>query len=565
VKFFQKEIAVFVSVLIFLPTPLKAASAPKPGMKCSVVGQTQIVGNKKFTCTRSGSKLIWNKGMAIPVLLKKCNSVDNIYLKEYVEAVALYEASAVNHWRNYLSTYEIYLSHYYGLKQDANELFLKANDYKLKASGNLTNANFFRQKFDSYQSICQNEIYKLPIRPQLLPPVNWGQEIPKFVSPQISVKIEESSLALECKNDWAPLWFGSEISIGFTLHTAPAAKNPTFRSILDSTIYTQPHSPSDTFYFNKVHPWYTSRSLLPNGIWEFHGADRLWVAKRQTFESPKDLCGYKFEIPDLSTLVGKYPNFETKSLALWVLLRQPQISIDYDNARWWGDLLSFVNLSDTKIALPPTLNSKMVGGKGPGGGTVIYVAPEPKTWGRYIEIRKIEKVPCGNKSPLTNPSWLECSSLNNSSAGVLEDVDFLQVLTKCSAGARSIDGFGMAIEATRQLNTICRDDYGAPQRSISQVIEDLEMGGYDDWYMPTSSELIEAFRAGKSMNKCLATSWPYHQTYLSSTLEFDSLQRPLLKKITGTYYNCLSGSISSSFSDSESFNAGYSFAVRYYQ
>ena len=65
-KYFQKEVAAVVSVLIFLPTPLNAANSPKPGTKCNKAGQTQILGNKKFTCIKSGSKLTWNNGVTVP-------------------------------------------------------------------------------------------------------------------------------------------------------------------------------------------------------------------------------------------------------------------------------------------------------------------------------------------------------------------------------------------------------------------------------------------------------------------------------------------------------------------
>ena len=39
-------------------------SAVKAGTSCTKVGQTTISSNKKFTCIKSGKKLIWNKGVA---------------------------------------------------------------------------------------------------------------------------------------------------------------------------------------------------------------------------------------------------------------------------------------------------------------------------------------------------------------------------------------------------------------------------------------------------------------------------------------------------------------------
>ncbi len=41
------------------------AATPKAGQKCSKLGSTQNHAGKKFTCVKSGSKLIWNKGVVI--------------------------------------------------------------------------------------------------------------------------------------------------------------------------------------------------------------------------------------------------------------------------------------------------------------------------------------------------------------------------------------------------------------------------------------------------------------------------------------------------------------------
>lgn len=55
-----------VAVLSIGSTSALAAAPAKAGAKCAKVGQTQVVGNKKFTCTKSGSKLTWNKGVTVP-------------------------------------------------------------------------------------------------------------------------------------------------------------------------------------------------------------------------------------------------------------------------------------------------------------------------------------------------------------------------------------------------------------------------------------------------------------------------------------------------------------------
>ena len=40
-------------------------AAVKPGAKCTKAGATSVSGGKKFTCIKSGTKLVWNKGVAI--------------------------------------------------------------------------------------------------------------------------------------------------------------------------------------------------------------------------------------------------------------------------------------------------------------------------------------------------------------------------------------------------------------------------------------------------------------------------------------------------------------------
>jgi hypothetical protein len=55
-----------VAVLTLGSTSALAAAPAKAGAKCAKAGQTQVVGNKKFTCIKSGSKLTWNKGVTVP-------------------------------------------------------------------------------------------------------------------------------------------------------------------------------------------------------------------------------------------------------------------------------------------------------------------------------------------------------------------------------------------------------------------------------------------------------------------------------------------------------------------
>ncbi len=64
IKVSKSRIAIAVLLLLALTTPLQAA-APKAGAKCAKVGATATASGKKFTCIKSGTKLVWNKGVAI--------------------------------------------------------------------------------------------------------------------------------------------------------------------------------------------------------------------------------------------------------------------------------------------------------------------------------------------------------------------------------------------------------------------------------------------------------------------------------------------------------------------
>jgi len=65
----MRKAAISVSVLTLIATllvPMQAnAATAKAGAKCAKLKTTQIVGSKKFTCIKSGSKLVWDKGVAV--------------------------------------------------------------------------------------------------------------------------------------------------------------------------------------------------------------------------------------------------------------------------------------------------------------------------------------------------------------------------------------------------------------------------------------------------------------------------------------------------------------------
>lgn len=62
----KRSLPVIILVLLvgLLAAPLNAANV-KQGAKCAKAGMSAISGGKKFTCIKSGTRLVWNKGVTV--------------------------------------------------------------------------------------------------------------------------------------------------------------------------------------------------------------------------------------------------------------------------------------------------------------------------------------------------------------------------------------------------------------------------------------------------------------------------------------------------------------------
>jgi hypothetical protein len=63
------QLALAIVLILSIATPLQAAN-PKAGAKCSKAGATTTAVGKKFTCIKSGTKLVWNKGVSVKAVSK---------------------------------------------------------------------------------------------------------------------------------------------------------------------------------------------------------------------------------------------------------------------------------------------------------------------------------------------------------------------------------------------------------------------------------------------------------------------------------------------------------------
>ena len=62
----KKSFALLLSILLLIALPISSSSAAtKAGSKCAKAGATSISAGKKYTCIKSGKKLVWNKGVTV--------------------------------------------------------------------------------------------------------------------------------------------------------------------------------------------------------------------------------------------------------------------------------------------------------------------------------------------------------------------------------------------------------------------------------------------------------------------------------------------------------------------
>lgn len=62
----KKALAATISAAFLLSAfALPATAAVKAGATCSKAGTTNTSAGKKFTCIKSGKKLVWNQGVAV--------------------------------------------------------------------------------------------------------------------------------------------------------------------------------------------------------------------------------------------------------------------------------------------------------------------------------------------------------------------------------------------------------------------------------------------------------------------------------------------------------------------
>ena len=73
----RKIVLAVLLVYCFISPSVVSAATAKAGATCTKLKATKVVGTKKFTCVKSGKKLVWDKGVSIPKpIVKKSQEID---------------------------------------------------------------------------------------------------------------------------------------------------------------------------------------------------------------------------------------------------------------------------------------------------------------------------------------------------------------------------------------------------------------------------------------------------------------------------------------------------------
>ena len=126
----------------------------------------------------------------------------------------------------------------------------------------------------------------------------------------------------------------------------------------------------------------------------------------------------------------------------------------------------------------------VLGDTGPGGGTVFYDAGSPQWWGRWLEAR-----------PLRTGTGLPWS---------LSPADSL--FTGATAARAIIDHKGIGYGAA---NTALIVAQSGPGRYAAAYVDELVLGGKDDWFLPSKDELSELYDYHALHGRPLMQRFPY--------------------------------------------------------
>lgn len=86
----KKILIISITALVTSFNISPSFAAAKAGSTCSKVGTTEVVGSKKFTCVKSGNKLVWNNGTKVATSIKE--TINQLNAKRKASSYLAYSA-----------------------------------------------------------------------------------------------------------------------------------------------------------------------------------------------------------------------------------------------------------------------------------------------------------------------------------------------------------------------------------------------------------------------------------------------------------------------------------------
>lgn len=533
-------------------------AAVKAGSSCSKLNSTSTVAGIKYTCIKSGNKLIWNLGVKIgPTAKPVCTQQTISALLQGARQVNINQAGAQAAWKNYLETRNLVLQYQYTNMNLSSSYSSLANRWYRTAQENLASADSLRESFNRLNALCSPSYVNLPERVVLYDPMNdpnnW-REIPSFVEPDISVSFSNLGTRLTCNKPWAKKWKDELVGIGYSLYSV----SPNNFNVNNVDQIQMGNSPG--FSFDRSKNIASSSNILE-------------LVSEWAFESGDQLCGKVLAPPNIPEILKSELKKDAVSIAVWLIIQSPKPASTKLDVEWWGKLLRIELISNTPFPNKSTVFEAKVGAPAPGGGFIGYVAPTTQSWGRFIEVATIPGFACIDASSRISIAQasgkrgpnIPCKDSSGNPYSAIFD-DLAQNFENCSGKLISYNGVGRALLATKQLAELCDSSKG--KQGLAKLIYDLNWNGFDDWFLPTEDEVRLILGASKDLKRCLVPIYTDGRAggqLITSTISNDYLGKPLvLMGVDPTERTCTTGQVSGQYAFSPPTAGGSAFMIRYY-
>ncbi len=474
-------IAFFISI-----TPNSYAAIPKAGAKCSKVGSTSTYAGKKFTCVKSGKKLVWNKGVKVSIPKDVATPSPTPTADPFASA-----------------------------RDTIADPFASAAD-KAAARGKLAAAITC-----PVNGKCEigntgpggGIVFYVESTPQ-----SWGQYLE--VAPATW-----NGTSTDPEAPWCGVWnvsltsavtdpelkklIGTEIGKGrgntqlMTAFCKSGAGNlaSAYRGGGKSDWFLPSIDEFKEMYGEFVAGYYWSSSELDRialNAWRYNFHNKNENAANPNYSTnTKNFTHYVRPVRAFSATPSptSAANPFAAIAAAFALAPTPDANPFADAAA--SAAARDKAIADKAAAITCPVNGKCeIGNKGPGGGIVFYVAPTPQFWGQYLEA-----APNGWNGTTNDPKANWCDTIFKLELRAA-DPELLRLIG---------NGIGKGRGNTQLMTYAC-------ESRAAHLASAYRGGGKSDWFLPSKDELHEMhvqLHVNKASNGGFATSaWGSDESYV---------------------------------------------------